>query len=395
MNKKIIIVLLTAALLAGCADKGSDSKGYVDLDSVKEEQQELVENQSVFEFSQDGEFKYDDKPWNIMKLSLTELDSHIFYFSGLANIVLDTETDSFSHLCRIAGCAHSDNSPGCLDHLQMGCSVATSRGLYFPDYSKLMLFDGSEQRLIYVNKFSTDYLKKVHPESHDALDGIMIQAGRCFLLGGDFYIPFDLEAGKPSGEPVVLTEESVIYSYCANSEYMFYSTENNELFSCRLADNEIAKLDDKVGQVCVSGDRLYYVKWEGEVSTLMRADKDGKNAEAFIKECYINYVITDKAVYYTHFKKDDGIVYVYDLATGQTEQVDISYTIHEDDPDTEEDETLTYPQENFAPYFVWNKKSDKVYLIDELTEEGRGMTGKRIWYIFKNGSTEFEVKTDA
>ncbi len=392
--KRATALLLAALMLSGCSSSGSSR--YVDIEGEKAKQAELVGGFDTYEFTSGEMAELDEKPFNITSVGLTSKGAHTFCLGGVgvSNSVLDTDSVRFSHLCNIAGCAHSQNSPGCLDRLQMNSPVAASVGIYFTSGNTLMLFDGSKQEPVYENTFSTNYEKEVFPDTPNTLSGIMSQGGRLYLLGASWFRTYDAASDK-AGEPVVLTEDSSIISYAANEDYLFFATENNELFSCRLSDNTIAKLDDKVGQVCVNDGKLCYIKWEGQTPVLMSAEHDGSMPKRLIENCYVNYCITEKDIYYTHFHADEGKVYVYDRNTEQITECDISCKLREDDPDTEDiNEELVYPKNGFIPVIVWNKQTDKVFVLDTVEGEEAELTDLRVGFVFKNGSTNNEIITD-
>ena len=392
--KRSAFILLSILLLSGCADSTSGS--YVDIESEKARQAELVRDLDTYEFTSGKPTELDEKPFNISSLGITSIGTKTFCIGsvGVSSCVLDTESERFLHLCNIAGCAHSHNSPGCLDQLQMNAPVAASNGLYFTSGNALMLFDGKEQEPIYENTFSTSYEKEFFPDSSNSLGGIMSQGGRLYILGASWFRTFDVTTNTAS-EPVILSEDSSIISYAANEDYLFFCTENNELFSCSFADNKLKKLDDKAGQVSVSGGRLYYIKWEGQTPILMSAERDGSSPQRLIENCYVGCCITDKAIYYTHFHTDEGKVYVYDLKTRQTAEYDISCKVREDNADTEDiDEEICYPQGGFMPRIMWNSQTDKVFVLDTITDGDGQLTNGRIGFVFQNGSTDHSIITD-
>ena len=399
--KRILSVFLSALMLAACADKGESSeKGYVDLDSKKEEQRALINDAADFGFKHSGSPEYDEKDYDIMRLGMTSVGSRVYWLNSgsRGNFMLDTQSDSIYHLCNKEGCAHAENSPGCIDRINMCCPVASSEGIFFVNNDTVKLFDGTEQRDIYQNRYSTDALKKMFPDNPSVLAGMICHGGKMYLLGPTYYLTFDPESGK-AGDPVELTDANT-YSYCMNDEYLFFSNENLELFSCRLSDNKITKLGDKVSGICTSGNELYYLKWENNTPYLMHADSSGENAVQLIENCYAGYILTDKAVYYQHFREDGAKLYVYDLASGRTTAADLSCTVRSDDPDTAEDENIVYPQEQCRPRIIWNGESDKVYVIDDQLFTEKDSYGQWkpaeavVMFIFKNGSAEFEIKTD-
>ena len=400
--KRIILFMLAALMLAACADTIEGSKeGYVDLDSKREEQQALTDSTADLGFDPEGSAEYDEKDYDIMRLGMSSVGSRVYWLYGAdgnkGNFMLDTKTDSLHRLCNRAGCAHADNSPGCIDRINMCCSTASSKGIYFVRDSKVMLFDGTEQQDIYMNRYSTELSKRMFPDAPSVLAGLLCHNGKMYLLGPNYFCTFDPENGT-AGEPVELTDSNT-YSYCMNDEYLFCSNENLELFSCRLSDNRITKLGDKVNGICTRDNELYYLKWENDIPCLMHADSSGENAVQLIENCTVGYIITDKAVYYQHFREDSADLYVYDLGSKETRAVDLSCTVRSDVPETAEDESIVYPQEQFHPRMIWNRESDKLYVIDELYSEkdsfGQWLPSEGIvMFIFKNGSAEFEIKTD-
>lgn len=120
-------------LLSGCS-LNRDYEVYVDLDSA---QHKIEENKLDI---QTNNFLYDDKPYNIMKITST-IDGDYYYSFQTPNTKINLQSGRIQNICQIPGCAHNYISPNCINYQNFISPVATSRGIYYIDENRVMLLN--------------------------------------------------------------------------------------------------------------------------------------------------------------------------------------------------------------------------------------------------------------
>ena len=131
-----------------------------------------------------------------------------------------------------------------------------------------------------------------------------------------------------------------------------------------LEEKSIQKLDDKVGQVCIKDDKVYYVKYKNEIPYLYTMAADGSNNTELIEDCWVNYYITNDYIYYQGFSNTD----IFRCEHDGNNPVKIN--LHSDDTHQE---------------LVW--------IISTGSMNHVFITDNDIVYIIEDGSTEFiEIK---
>ncbi len=120
-------------LLNGCS-LNRDYEVYVDLDSA---QNKIEENKLDI---QTNNFLYDDKPYNIMKITST-IDGDYYYSFQTPNTKINLQSGRIQNICQIPGCAHNYISPNCINYQNFISPVATSRGIYYIDENRVMLLN--------------------------------------------------------------------------------------------------------------------------------------------------------------------------------------------------------------------------------------------------------------
>jgi len=120
-------------LLNGCS-LNRDYEVYVDLDSA---QHKIEENKLDI---QTNNFLYDDKPYNIMKITST-IDGDYYYSFQTPNTKINLQSGRIQNICQIPGCAHNYISPNCINYQNFISPVATSRGIYYIDENRVMLLN--------------------------------------------------------------------------------------------------------------------------------------------------------------------------------------------------------------------------------------------------------------
>lgn len=106
----------------------------MDLDSA---QHKIEENKLDI---QTNNFLYDDKPYNIMKITST-IDGDYYYSFQTPNTKINLQSGRIQNICQIPGCAHNYISPNCINYQNFISPVATSRGIYYIDENRVMLLN--------------------------------------------------------------------------------------------------------------------------------------------------------------------------------------------------------------------------------------------------------------
>lgn len=352
-----ILNFLIIIALCGCDLANSDAQSeYVNISEVvqKIEGEQLNINIDSFE--------YDDKPYNIMKFTYT-IDGDYFYKFSYPHKKINLQSGRVQYVCQIPGCAHDEiTSPGCISYQYFGSPVATSSGIYYTDENKVMLFNGESSMTVLENDFYTDYEEEAYPGTENSVSDLVIKDKIMYIAGPTFFFTYNLDTQERS-EPYAISD-SLLMSLCVGDEYLYYSTDSLEFFMYDLEEKSIQKLDDKVGQVCIKDDKVYYVKYKNEIPYLYTMAADGSNNTELIKDCWVNYYITNDYIYYQGFSNTD----IFRCEHDGNNPVKIN--LHSDDTQQE---------------LVW--------IISTGSMNHVFITDNDIVYIIEDGSTEFiEIK---
>ncbi len=240
--------------------------------------------------------------------------------------------------------------------------VATSDGVYYVDGNRICLFDGEDYTTILENTYYTDYEKEIYPDEKNLIGKMIISDNLIYVICPIYFFTYDINS-KEISEPVNMST-CPTWAFCVNGGYAFYSTEDMELFACDLNTNEIKKLEDKVGQVCSKTENIFYIKWEGETPILYRAEKNGSEAKKLIEDCYVNYQLTDKGIYYQSYLTKECYFYQFENTA--------SKKLNFNGADGEKYEVSEYL------YLYSTGASDSVFCMDTTNN----------YFIFEDGNTE-------
>lgn len=276
---------------------------YFDIDSVKDE----INNGKID--AKTVEFKYDDKPYNIMKLGYT-IDDNFFYDFLEPNIKINLSNGKVSYMCDLPGCAHSFNSPGCVAYTDFYSPIASVDGVYYVNDNKLLLYNDGNETEILTNKYYTDFETKNYPDNKNVISSIVMHDREFYIICPSYYFTYNLDTKEIS--EMKSLGDSLCYAFSVSDEYVYHANQNLEMFIQDKKSGKNKKLSDKVGQLCFYNDKLYYIKYENEVPVLYSADKNGENPVKLIEDCYVNYCLTDSCIYYQNYKKGND-VYKCDL----------------------------------------------------------------------------------
>lgn len=302
-------------MLCGCTGNETQ-RHYVD---IEKQQQKIEDNRLDI---QTENFKYDDKPYNIMKLTST-IDSNYFYDFSFPNIKINLDNGRIQSVCQIPGCAHDAvTSVGCIGYQDFISPIATVDGIYYVDNDSVVLQKENSQSTIIKNKYYTDYEKENYPDNKNIISALVINNDIMYVICPTYFFTYDLINEKIS--EMHKTSNSLCMAFCCTDEYAYFTNENMEMYLYNLKDKSVKKLDDKVGQVCEKDDHIYYIKYDNDIPVLFSAEADGSNSKALINDCYVNYYITDNYIYYQSYYKKENL-YRCDLKGENQTVIDLQY----------------------------------------------------------------------
>ncbi len=355
MKRKIIILLAIAAALCSCSNKASDDK-YVDIDEAKQQ----IEDQRL-DITSEG-FEYDNKAYNIMNANQT-IDDTYFYSFNYPNIKINLSSGRVQSVCNIVGCAHTENSPGCLGYLDFCSPVASNDGIYFVRENKVFLYKDGEESTVLENKYYTDYEKENYLDNKYVISAIVISNDTLFVVCPTYFFTYDIETGEASDYQSL--SNSLCLSFAVNGNYIYHANQNMELFVYDTNTDSNEKIADKVGQVCSKYDKIYYIQYDDSTPNLYCADANGDNTQKIIEDCYVNYCVTENSIYYQSYSQKEN-VWRCNLDGSNKEKIEFN--------DIKEDYA--------APYYsmVTNDSISHVFLVD---------SENRILFDFEDGSAEY------
>ena len=313
------LLLLLMITLNGCTSKTDNSSKYVDLDSAK---QDIEENRLEI---QNDNFLYDNKPYNVMKMNST-IDSDYFYTFENPHIKIDLQSGRIRYICENPGCAHTYNSPNCLSYQNLSSPVATTNGIFCVQDNKVILLHDNNEDIIFENSYYTDYEKETYPDNMSVLSALTIYGDCLYIIGPTYFFTYNLKTTEINGPHELC--DSICMSMAVTAEYLYYSNDSLELFQQDIKTNSITKLDDKVGQVCVNNDNVYYIKYINydteKTPCLYRINNDGTDPQKLIEDCWVNYCIAGDHIYYQSFLESRN-VYVSKLDGSDKTQIKLEY----------------------------------------------------------------------
>lgn len=305
IRKKILCMINTLMIMLLCAcNNGEKKEGYVDIAKTKQQIANEHLNIDVVDFT------YDDKPFNIMKLTTT-MDSKFFYSFNYPNMKINLENGRVQYYCNLAGCAHNElTSTGCISWQDFCSPIATIDGIYYVDDDRVCYIDGENQITIVKNTHYTDYEKEMYPDCKSIITALVIKDDLMYVVCPTYFFTYNLST-KVETEPEEIST-TACNGFCVSDEYIYYTTDNLELYIFEVKTKKITKLDDKVGQVSVKNGDLFYVKYENETPFLYRAKSNGSQSQKLIDDCYVNYYVADSGVYYQSYLTKECYFYQFE-----------------------------------------------------------------------------------
>ncbi len=357
-TKKIFCIANALLIMSLCAcNQAENEEAYVDISKVEEQIANEQLNIDVVDFT------YDDKPYNIMRLTTT-IDSEYFYSFNYPNIKINLESGHVQYYCNLAGCAHSElSSTGCMSWQDFCSPVAAADGIYYIDNDKVCCLDGENQITILKNTYSTDYEKEIYPDCKSIITALVIKDDLLYVVCPTYFFTYNLNTEMQTEPEMIST--TACNGFCVGDEYIYYTTENLELYNFEIETKKITKLDDKIGQVCTENENLYYVKYENETPVLYVAELDGSDLQKLIEDCYVNYYVADSGIYYQSFLTKECYFYSFE----NNNAIKITFNSDSDKEYTPSDYL------NIAS----TSSMEHIFIID---------TNKNLLFIFENGNTE-------
>ena len=289
--KKILALIIFALLMVSCTNTPIET--YVDVDRIAKSIKIVSLKTKV------DEFVYDNKSYRMMTLSQTISDKYFYNINSENNYSIDLQSGRISGLCHIAGCAHSTRSVGCLNHYSFISPVASANGIYYIDGNKVMLHNDKGDEIIFENNFCTEFENDTYPDNKHDLGGLMFNGEQMYIIAPTYYFTFDMKT-KNVSEPKVISN-SIIYSFCIADNKIYFTTENDELFCCKVENEKPKKLLDNVTQDSTYEGEIYFIKHIKGTPNLCRLDKETLQPIPIIEDCYVTYCINSGYVYYQSF----------------------------------------------------------------------------------------------
>ncbi len=345
----------------GKTDKSSQS-GYVNIESEKEAVQQ---GQHILGVSSNG-FTVDNKSFGIMTMDYT-IDDNFLYGASHFRYKIELSTGKVQPDCNIVGCPHDVNTPGnCEAHLDCNSPVATTEGLYYNRGNQLICKRDGEEQVLLTNSYGTDFEKEMYPENQHCIGGIMIREDLIYLCGPSYFFTYNRKTGEIGDRKKI--SDSILQGMTATEEYLYFCNANMELLQYDLQTDSIQKIDDYVGQVTASDEKLYYIRWEENVPILYTANADGSNPKKLITNCYVNYCLTDTHIYYQSYAEKRQL-FVCRLDGSEVQIIDFT-------------NDGIYPNE--LMHIISSDAVDHVFIIKEDEP-------MKVAYVLPKGSAEYKM----
>lgn len=143
-----------------------------------------------------------------------------------------------------------------------------------------------------------------------------------YIVCPTYYFTYSTDT-KEITAPTTISD-SLCMGFCAADGYLYFTTENLELYIYKIESGKTEKIADKVGQVRAKNGYIYYVKYENEIPILYTAKADGSGSAKLLDNCYVNYYVTDNRIYYQGYVTKD--CYQYDIKNKKSTKLDLKYT---------------------------------------------------------------------
>lgn len=308
----IFTVLLVGITSSGCT-QSSTSDVYVDLDTAESTIDPEYLNIQV------SNFTYDSKSYCNMRYHST-IDADYYYNFNVGNYKIDLKSGRCFHVCEIPGCAHSENTAGCLDYQFMFSPVATEKGIYFVKDNQVMLLHEGRQDVVVQNHYYSEYEKDAYPNQKSLLSAITICDNIMYIIGPTYYFTYNLLTQERTESQQI--SSSLIISFVATTKDIYFATDSLELFHFSIPTQSISKIDDKVSQVCVSDNKVYYIRYKDEIPYLCTLELNGNGMTELIQDCWVNYCVAGEYVYYQSFDENRSI-HICKLDGSQSQDIEL------------------------------------------------------------------------
>lgn len=356
--KKAICIISSFIFITLCGC--NQSKGdYVDLSNTEQKIKDGQLNISL------DDFDYDDKPYNIMNLTTT-VDSNYFYNFSIPNTKINLQNGRVQYVCQIPGCAHDEiTSPGCISYQDIISPVAVSNGIYYLDGSKVMFFSGNDQTVILTNDYYTEYEAEIYPDNKSVITALVRYDNLLYIVCPTYFFTYNTDT-KEITAPTTISD-SLCMGFCATDSYLYFTTENLELYIYKIESGKTEKLADKVGQVRAKNGFIYYVKYENEIPILYTAKADGSESAKLLDDCYVNYYVTDNCIYYQSYVTKD--FYQYDIKNKKSTKLGLKYTFSDGKEYTNSEYLNIVSTSGMGFVFIINSTEKLIFIFEDNSTE--------------------------
>lgn len=383
--KKLITLIITAALLCGCEDTDGS---YVDVSSAGAQFSAAVRAASG------EELKNDDKAKVFLHSGYSFSSNQFAVFETDSKKLIDLNTGIISSFCDIPGCPHDDTAiDTCKEYMPINNPIFTKDGMYYTNYfspGKLFFKSAGEEKVVFENTFYTDKEAGLEPDAITGC-GFFIRGETIYVTGMTYFYTVDIGTMKQSCEPVIISQ-SPIWNADVNGEMFYVTNENLELISYDMKSGELKKLADKVWRIQACDDSLYYIKTDDGNNSVFKSDPDGSNEKKLVSDTELSMYVTDKYIYYL---RADGL-YSSDLSGGNAKKISLELTYENGEEYAANDfgtvQLISCPSSRFIYLLDYTKSTgDKCYnalfRIDKETNEVSA-TSLGIWYQPEGGGKE-------
>ena len=290
----------------------SSQSGYVDLEDEKDKIENLP---TVLDVQFDG-YTAHEKPWSMFEFQYTLDENYLYLWDGerrnaysstlksfkARSIKFNLKTGRLEYLCETPGCAHDLNlSPDCANQKNHFYDYITRDGLYMVIKDTLWLvtgdLSGDEKTKIWTNTFYTDYCKEVAPDYSNGFNFI-IRGDILHLFCYNWYYSVNLLTLEQT-EPIVVSDSQIVaLDVCG--DYLWYATQDWELFCWQLSTGEKKKIADMALRVACIGDKVYYARGGQQDGTLTRCNPDGSDPQLLLEHISNSFYVTEQSIYYTN-----------------------------------------------------------------------------------------------
>lgn len=289
----------------------SSQSGYVDIEDEKDKIENLP---TVLDVQFDG-YTAHEKPWSMFEYQYTLDENYLYLWDGESDaysgeikstyarsIRFNLRTGRLEYLCETPGCTHDLNlSPDCANQKKHSYDFITRDGLYMVIKDTLWLvtgdLSGDEKTKIWTNTFCTDYCKEVAPDYSNGFHFI-IRGDILHLFCYNWYYSVNLQTMEQT-DPIVVSDSQIIaLDVCG--DYLWYATQDWELFCWQLSTGEKKKIADMAMRVACIGDKVYYARGGQQDGTLTCCNPDGSDPQLLLEHISNSFYVTEKSIYYTN-----------------------------------------------------------------------------------------------